>query len=56
MDQENRVLSRLGARELSEQEVEAVAGSLKIRRTLTPCFIDTKHNERLAGDQAIGEC
>jgi hypothetical protein len=56
MDQDNRVLSRLGARELSEQEIETVAGSLRIRHTLTPCFVDTKHNERLNGDQAIGEC
>ena len=55
MDQSNRVLSRLGARELSEQEVEAVAGALRIRHTLTPCFVDSKQ-QRLAGDQAIGEC
>lgn len=55
MDQENRVLSRKGARELSEQEVEAITGSLKIHRTLTPCFIDQKQ-QLLNGDQAIGEC
>ncbi len=55
MDQSNRVLSRLGARELGEQEVEAVAGALRIRHTLTPCFVDSKQ-QRLAGDQAIGEC
>ena len=55
MDQDNRVLSRKGARELSEQEVEAVTGALKIRHTLTPCFIDKKQ-QLLNGDQAIGEC
>jgi hypothetical protein len=55
MDQNNRVLSRLGARELSEHEVEVVSGSLKIRRTFTPCFVDNKQ-QVLAGDQAIGEC
>ena len=56
MKEENRVLSRRGARELSEQEVEAVTGALKIiRHTLTPCFIDSKQ-QLLNGDQAIGEC
>jgi len=55
MDQNNRVLSRLGARELSQQEIETVTGSLRIRHTLTPCFIDPK-KQLLAGDQAIGEC
>jgi hypothetical protein len=55
MHQNNRVLGRLGARELSEQEVEAVGGSLRIHHTFTPCFVDSKQ-QRLAGDQAIGEC
>jgi hypothetical protein len=55
MDQENRVLIRLGARELSEQEVEAVTGALKIRRTLTPCFVDSKQ-QFLNGDTASGDC
>ncbi|HET9363781.1 MAG TPA: hypothetical protein VFP71_02225 [Candidatus Angelobacter sp.] len=55
MDHDNRVLTRRGARELSEQEVETVTGALKIRRTLTPCFIDKKQ-QLLNGDQAIGEC
>jgi len=55
MDQDNRVLGRKGARELSEQEVEAVTGALKVRHTLTPCFVDRKQ-QLVNGDQAIGEC
>jgi hypothetical protein len=55
MDHDNRVLTRRGARELSEQEVETVTGAFKIRRTLTPCFVDSKQ-QLINGDQAIGEC
>jgi hypothetical protein len=55
MNSDNRVLNRRGARELSQQEVEAVTGALKIHHTLTPCFIDAKQ-QLLNGDQAIGEC
>jgi hypothetical protein len=55
MDQDNRVLTRRGARELSEQEVETVTGAFRTRRTLTPCFVDSKQ-QLLNGDQAIGEC
>jgi hypothetical protein len=55
MDQDNRVLSRKGARELTAQEVESVTGALIIRHTLSPCFID-KHQQLLNGDQNIGEC
>jgi hypothetical protein len=55
MDQDNRVLGRKGARELTEQEVEGVTGALKIRHTLTPCFVDRKQ-QLFNGDQAIGEC
>lgn len=54
MDNDNRVLSRIGARELTEQEVNAVQGAFQ-RHTLTPCFIDKKQ-QLLNGDQAIGEC
>jgi len=53
MNQDNRVLSRIGARELSEQEVEAVTGALTVRRTLTPCFVDSKQ-QLFAGDTS--EC
>jgi len=55
MDKDNRVLSRMGARELTEKEVEAVNGALKVNHTLTPCFID-KQKQLLNGDQSIGEC
>ena len=55
MDHDNRVLTRRGARELSEQEVESVTGAFKTRRTLTPCFVDSKQ-QLLNGDQSIGEC
>jgi hypothetical protein len=55
MDNDNRVLTRKGARELSEQEVETVTGAFKVRHTLTPCFVDSKQ-QFLNGDQAIGEC
>lgn len=55
MDKNNRVLGRMGARELSEQEVDAVQGAFQVRHTLTPCFIDKKQ-QLLNGDQAIGEC
>jgi hypothetical protein len=55
VNQDNRVLIRKGARELSPEEVEAVTGALKIRHTLTPCFVDSKQ-QLLNGDQNIGEC
>lgn len=55
MNKDNRVLSRIGARELTEQEVETVQGAFRVRHTLTPCFIDKKQ-QLLNGDQAIGEC
>jgi hypothetical protein len=55
MEQDNRVLTRRGARELSEEEVETVTGAFKTRRTLTPCFVDSKQ-QFLNGDQSIGEC
>lgn len=55
MDLNNRVLGRMGARELTEQEVDAVQGAFQVRHTLTLCFID-KQKQFLNGDQAIGEC
>jgi hypothetical protein len=55
MNQDNRVLTRRGARELSEQEVETVTGAFKVNRTLTPCFVDKKQ-QLVSGDQTIGEC
>ena len=55
MNEQDRVLNRRGARELTEQEVDAVNGAFKVAHTLTPCFIDKKQ-QLLNGDQAIGEC
>ena len=55
MDQDNRVLGRKGARELTEQEVESVTGAFTIRHTLSPCFVDSK-KQLFNGDQTIGEC
>lgn len=55
MHKDNRVLSRIGARELTEQEVETVQGAFRVNHTLTPCFIDKKQ-QLLNGDQTIGEC
>jgi hypothetical protein len=52
MDQDNRVLNRQGARELSEEEVQIVSGSFQ-RRTLTPCFVNEK-KQLFAGDTS--EC
>jgi hypothetical protein len=54
MNENNRVLGRSGARELSEQEVLAVTGALRVH-TLTLCIADHK-GKTLAGDQSIGEC
>jgi len=55
MNTDNRVLGRVGARELSEQEVDAVQGAFIVRHTTTLCFIDKKQ-QLVSGDQAIGEC
>jgi hypothetical protein len=54
MNQDNRVLSRAGARDLTEQEVMAVAGTFRAH-TLSPCVIDRNGN-LLNGDTQIGEC
>ena len=50
---ENRVLIRRGARELTEQEVDAVTGAFQ-RRTLTPCSVDPHKKLLFAGDTS--EC
>lgn len=54
MNQDNRVLCRSNARELTENEVQAVSGALTIH-TFTPCIVNTQ-GELLAGDTSIGEC
>jgi len=53
MNQDNRVLIRRGARELTEQEVDAVTGAFQ-RRTLTPCIVDPNKKLLFAGDTS--EC
>ena len=53
MTDNNRVLTRKGARMLSEEEIDLVTGSL---RTLTACTIDPELRGR-DGDAGIpGEC
>lgn len=51
MHQDNRVLNRVGARDLTEQEIASVTGGL---RTLTPCTI--KGASVKDGDTFLGEC
>jgi len=53
MNKDNRVLGRIGARDLSTEEIDTVTGGT--RNTLTPCIADNKGNF-LNGDTAIGEC
>lgn len=54
MKQENRVLGRIGARELNPREVEHVTGGIGIH-TETVCTVDLKAgNTALDGDR--GEC
>jgi hypothetical protein len=50
MKQDNRVLGRKGARELTPCEVEHVIGAV---HTETPC---TLKGSALDGDASIGEC
>lgn len=50
-NREKRVLGRIGARELTFQESEAVNGGA---RTLTVCTIQQNH--KLDGDVSLGEC
>lgn len=54
MNQDNRVLGRIGARDLTTEEVNAVAGGFT-QHTLTPCIADRQGNY-VNGDTAIGEC
>ncbi len=54
MNQDNRVLGRIGARDLKEEEVNAVTGGFR-SHTVTLCIVDRRENF-VAGDTAIGEC
>ena len=54
--QNGRVLSRVGARELTGEEVAAVVGSqCQQRCTLTLCSIDA-NGKAFDGDVSLGEC
>jgi hypothetical protein len=54
MKEDNRVLGRIGARDLSAEEVNAVSGGFRAH-TVTPCIVDRRGNF-INGDTAIGEC
>lgn len=51
MNNQNRVLVRQGARDLTPEEVERVSGGL---RTLTACSIGSGGQKD--GDVSLGEC
>jgi hypothetical protein len=53
MNDQNRVLARKGARDMTEQEVEHVGGGI---RTATLCTAPTKTNATLDGDTFLSEC
>jgi hypothetical protein len=52
MNDQNRVLIRRGARDLSAEEMESVGGGL---RTATFCSINSTTGQR-DGDVSLGEC
>ena len=54
MNNDNRVLGRIGARDLSDEETAMVTGGFR-NHTLTPCIADRQGNY-VNGDTAIGEC
>jgi len=53
MNERNRVLSRLGAREMTAQEIDLVSGGL---HTETVCTVPTATCPNKDGDSSIGEC
>lgn len=53
MNDQNRVLLRRGARDMTEQEVELVGGGI---RTATLCTAPTRANAHLDGDTFFSEC
>jgi len=54
MNDDNRVLGRIGARDLSDEETNWVSGGFRVH-TLTPCIAD-RHGNFFNGDTSIGEC
>lgn len=55
-ENENRVIARAGARELSQQEIDTVAAGAGIpgHHTLTPCIVSSQETALAYAD--IGEC
>jgi hypothetical protein len=53
MSDQNRVLSRRGARELSIDEVDRISGGL---HTETLCTVPTSTCPNKDGDASLGEC
>ena len=53
MNDQNRVLARKGARDLTGEEVEHVGGGI---RTATLCTAPTRANANLDGDTFNSEC
>ena len=54
--QNNRVLSRLGARELTWEETNRVIGAGRVLPTDTVCTFPSPANPKGDGDQSLGEC
>lgn len=54
--QNDRVLSRLGARELTWEEATRVSGARRVLPTNTLCTDPTAANPKGDGDQFLGEC
>lgn len=54
MNQDNRVLARSGARDLTPEEINEVVGGFR-SHTVTLCIADRQGNY-MNGDTAIGEC
>jgi hypothetical protein len=54
--QNDRVLSRMGARELTSEEATRVSGSRRVLPTNTVCTFPSPANPKGDGDQSLGEC
>ena len=54
--QNDRVLSRVGARELTWEEATRVIGARRVLPTDTVCTFPSPANPKGDGDQSLGEC
>jgi hypothetical protein len=54
MKHDNRVLGRVGARELNTNEIERVQGAI-VPHTLTACALRA-NGQQLFGDTSLSEC